>query len=67
MSSHKKGCVLSFPCAFCGVRIKLFEVQGQHVEERDRQSALGMKPHVCRVIKRRSQYELQTGTDVVKH
>jgi len=61
-----KGCGLSFPCAWCGVRIKLFEVQGQHVEDRDRQSALGMKTHVCRP-KRRSQYELQTGTDVVKH
>jgi hypothetical protein len=59
--------ILTFKCAWCDERIKMFEVQGQHVEDRDRQSALGMKPHVCRVIKRRSQYELQTGVDVVDH
>jgi hypothetical protein len=63
MSEH----ALSFRCAFCDGMIKLVCVQGQAAEERDRHSALGMKPHVCRVIKRRSQYELQTGTDVVKH
>lgn len=64
--SNTKGCELTFRCAFCGQRLKLVCVQGQAAEEHDRHSALGMKPHVCRV-KRRSQYELQTGTDVVKH
>jgi hypothetical protein len=61
-----KGYVLRFRCAWCDTWIKLFEVQGQHVEERDRQSALGMRPHVC-CPKRRSQYELRTGVDVVDH
>jgi hypothetical protein len=58
--------ILTFKCAWCDERIKMFEVQGQHVEERDRQSALGMRPHVCRP-KRRSAYELRTGVDVVQH
>ena len=58
--------ILTFKCAWCDERIKMFEVQGQHVEERDRQSALGMKTHVCRP-KRRSDYELRTGVDVVQH
>lgn len=66
MSSHKKGCVLSFLCAFCGVRIKMFEVQGQACLDDDRTSALGMKPHVCQP-KRRSGYERRTGIDVIEH
>ena len=61
-----KGCELQFRCAFCDGRIKLVCVQGQAAEERDRHSALGMRPHVCRP-KRRSAYELRTGVDVVKH
>ena len=66
MPSKKIGCTLSFPCAFCGQRLKLSCVQGQHVEDLDRHSALGMRSHVCR-RKRWSSYELRTGWDVLQN